>query len=97
MPTRELRYRMIAFAKLLAKDPEFLYRTSHRRAPNHPSQALARAYAQVNGLPWPTWRTYSPREETIQTKRNSPPAGFGTYTPAPPYRVFRVIRGGREN
>ena len=97
MTISQHRYRLIAWAKRLAKDPEFLYRTSHRRAPNHPSHGLARAYSLAHGLPWPTWRPYPPREETIQTKQNSEPPGFGTYTPTPPYRVFRVIRGGREN
>ena len=94
--------RIIELAKKMAKDPEFVYRTAHRRPRDHPSQKIAEEYAKAHGLRWPPWpvpRAYKPAEEALTARRSGevPPAGTSTYTPPAPYRAFRLLRGDRND
>ncbi len=38
---------------------------------------------------------YQPRQEVITINRAERPGKLSTYTPPPPYRIFRVLEGGR--
>ena len=101
MPISERLRKLIDFAKRKARDPEFLYRTAHRRPLDHPSQRIAEAYAKAHGLRWPSRDpvTYKPTAEVVTVRRGgeAPPPGTSTYTPPAPYRAFRLIKGDRDD